>query len=548
MGKKTDILKGIASSPGIHQGKAVLVIPEQIVIPSIQIERERVEEEINRYELAVSSLIKEFEVILKRVKDDSANVSAIIETNILYLSDPVIKEAIINIIKRRYSAESAIIQEFDNQKHYFISTKDSLLRDRASEIDQIKERLLSSIRNKCLVHNFPEGTIVVAQSVLPAEVLRFDELKAGGIITEVGGITSHSSILARTFAIPEIIDVQNALNRIKEGDELIIDGYNGFVIVNPDEKFLKKYKERKIAEEEHKKRLGDLVKLDSVTKDGRKVSLLANVDFPKDVGAAILVGAEGIGLVRTEHLVISNAQIPGEDEQFRFYNEIAERAYPKPVNLRIFDLGSDKYAEGLPRREPNPALGLRGMRFLLHRTDLLKTQIKAILRASKNKNVSFMLPMVTTINEVVTVKRIIEACKKELSEKNIDYDTNIPIGLMIETPAAAIISDELAKLCDFFSIGTNDLTQYTLAVDRDNELVLEYFDAFSPAIIRLMKMVVDSAHKNGISVSVCGDLAGHSAATKTLLEIGIDKLSVPSSLLLELKNRVRQTYLQEQEE
>lgn len=545
MAENNIILKGIASSPGIEQGKAALIIPEPIVIPSIKIEQERIDEEINRFEFAVKSLVDEFTDILNRMKDDKTNVSAIIETNILYLQDPYIQEGIINRIKDRYSAESAVIQEFDNQRIFFKSTKDALLRERATELDQIKERLLSALKNKCLVYNFPEGTIIVAQSVLPAEVLRFNVLKIGGIITEVGGITSHSSILARTFGIPEIIDVKNALSLIKNNDNLIIDGYNGFVVVNPDQNYLERYRTRKTAEEEHKKKLGDLIKLDSETKDGKKITLLANVDFPKDVEAAILVGAEGIGLVRTEHLVISNDKIPDEDEQFRFYNEIAERAYPKPVNLRIFDLGSDKYAEGLPKRETNPALGLRGMRFLLHRLDLLETQIKAILRASKNKNVSFMLPMVTTINEVIQVKEIIEKCKKELAEKNIDFDPNIPIGLMIETPAAAIMSDELAKHCSFFSIGTNDLTQYSLAVDRDNELVSEYFDAFNPAVIRLMEMIVESAHKNNISVSICGELAGHSAATKTLIDIGIDKLSVPPSLLLELKSRVRDIDLNE---
>lgn len=545
MAENNIILKGIASSPGIEQGKAALIIPEPIVIPSIKIEQERIDEEINRFEFAVKSLVDEFTDILNRMKDDKTNVSAIIETNILYLQDPYIQDGIINRIKDRYSAESAVIQEFDNQRIFFKSTKDALLRERATELDQIKERLLSALKNKCLVYNFPEGTIIVAQSVLPAEVLRFNELKIGGIITEVGGITSHSSILARTFGIPEIIDVKNALSLIKNNDNLIIDGYNGFVVVNPDQNYLERYRTRKTAEEEHKKKLGDLIKLDSETKDGKKITLLANVDFPKDVEAAILVGAEGIGLVRTEHLVISNDKIPDEDEQFRFYNEIAERAYPKPVNLRIFDLGSDKYAEGLPKRETNPALGLRGMRFLLHRLDLLETQIKAILRASKNKNVSFMLPMVTTINEVIQVKEIIEKCKKELAEKNIDFDPNIPIGLMIETPAAAIMSDELAKHCSFFSIGTNDLTQYSLAVDRDNELVSEYFDAFNPAVIRLMEMIVESAHKNNISVSICGELAGHSAATKTLIDIGIDKLSVPPSLLLELKSRVRDIDLNE---
>jgi len=545
MAENNIILKGIASSPGIEQGKAALIIPEPIVIPSSKIEQERIEEEINRFEFAVKSLVDEFTDILNRMKDDKTNVSAIIETNILYLQDPYIQDGIINRIKDRYFAESAVIQEFDNQRIFFKSTKDALLRERATELDQIKERLLSALKNKCLVYNFPEGTIIIAQSVLPAEVLRFNKLKIGGIITEVGGITSHSSILARTFGIPEIIDVKNALSLIKNNDNLIIDGYNGFVVVNPDQNYLERYRTRKTAEEEHKKKLGDLIKLDSETKDGKKITLLANVDFPKDVEAAILVGAEGIGLVRTEHLVISNDKIPDEDEQFRFYNEIAERAYPKPVNLRIFDLGSDKYAEGLPKRETNPALGLRGMRFLLHRLDLLETQTKAILRASKNKNVSFMLPMVTTINEVIQVKEIIEKCKKELAEKNIDFDPNIPIGLMIETPAAAIMSDELAKHCSFFSIGTNDLTQYSLAVDRDNELVSEYFDAFNPAVIRLMEMIVESAHKNNISVSICGELAGHSAATKTLIDIGIDKLSVPPSLLLELKSRVRDIDLNE---
>ena len=534
----TQVLRGIPSSPGVAFGRAMVIKPEKIFIPSLRISEEKIEEELIRFKTAISEVNKELLTVLNKIKRKSPNVAAVLETNLFIVSDHIFMTSITDRIKKCFSAENSVIQEFDAQKQYLQYSKDTILRERALELDHIKERIISALRNRTVHYAISPDSIVVAQSVSPTDVVFFKESKVLAIITEVGGITSHSSILTRSFEIPSVIGIMNATELIPNESNLIIDGYSGIVAVNPDKVTTERYQQKKNQEKEQKRKLGKLLKLPSETKDGRHISLLANADFPDDVENAILVGAEGIGLVRSEHLVFSKGQFPDEEEQFRFYNEIAERAYPKPVTLRTFDVGSDKYAEGMPRHENNPALGFRGIRFLLQRRDLFETQIRAILRASKNKNLRLMIPMVSTVNEVRESITIIEKCKNELSIEHIDFDPTIEVGIMIETPSAAIIADKMSMFAKFFSIGTNDLTQYTLAADRTNELVSDSFDSFHPSILRLIKMTVDAAANMKINVGVCGELAGHAAATALLIGLGVKELSVSPSILLELKSRL----------
>ncbi len=537
--QQSRILKGIPSSAGMAMGKAVIIQHETIIIPTKQLNKEEIPQEIERFNAAVDEVIKEYELVISKVDQTQQNVIAVLETNVLVLNDTFLTDSIKEKIKLGLSAESAVISIFDAQMQTFLSAKDAIIRDRAHEIDNIKERLIAALRYTCIFYSVEKGSIVVAKSVTPTDLVNFKEAGVAGIITEVGGITAHFSILARSFEIPTVIGVNNATQFIKQDTNIIINGYAGWALINPNKKAISNYELKKAIEEEHRARLGDLKKLASETQDGKKITLLANIDFPRDVESAIIVGAEGVGLVRSESLIMSLSHFPTEDEQFDWYSQMADRAYPNPVTIRAFDVGSDKYAEGMPRHEANPALGFRGIRFLLQRLDIYKIQIRAILRASKNKNIKLMLPMITNVSELTDSIKIVDECKAELRAANIDFDKRLPIGVMIETPAAAMMADKLANYAKFFSIGSNDLTQYTVAADRTNELVLENFDSFNPAVLRLIKITADAAKLKGIPVSVCGEIAGHSAATSILIGMGIHELSVSPSILLELKNRVR---------
>jgi phosphotransferase system enzyme I (PtsI) len=450
---------------------------------------------------------------------------------------------LIDAIKARIhsglSVESSVVREFESQKQYLKKAKDALLRERAIDLDNIMYKLLSVLKKKTINYGFYKDSIVVANSVTPSDIVNFKLAGILGIITEVGGISSHSSILTRNYEIPEIIGLNNATQIITEDIFLIIDGYTGSLTLNPTEETVLQYKQKKNLQEEHRKKLGDLLKLPSETKDGKKINLLANLDFPEDVETAVMAGSEGIGLVRSENLLIKLGYFPGEDEQYEWYKSFAERSYPRPVTIRAYDVGSDKFAEAVPIHESNPALGYRGIRFLLKREDIFRTQVRAVLRASKTKNIHFMIPMLTSLGELLLSLKLINQCKIELSKEGIEFDDKMPVGVMIETPAAALISSKLAEYVQFFSIGTNDLTQYTLAADRTNELVVDYYNSFHPAVLRLIKLTTEGAAKSNISVSVCGEFAGHSAATSLLIGLGVTGLSASPSVLPELKNRIR---------
>lgn len=533
------VLKGVPSSPGIVIGNAKVIKADSVISPNEIIPAEDIYDEIIRFDNALHSLSKQFIASLNKVKNESSNIIAILETNLMILTDPMLEEAVKAFIGNGFSAESAIVTEFEKQRNFFKNSTDEFLKERAIELDHIKEKLLAELRNRTISFENTEGAVVIAQALTTTDIVNFHESKIGAIVTEIGGITSHSSILSRSFDIPAVIGVKDATLLIEDNTTVIVDGFAGLIVVQPKDEILSLYR-KKISEiESHKAKLGELAKMPAETRDGKKIKLNVNVNFLDDVRAGEINGADGVGLVRSESLIMELSQIPDEETQYNWYKEISDRAYPKPVTLRVFDIGSDKYSEGLPFQESNPALGLRGIRLLLSRKDIFETQLRAILRASVNKNIKLMLPMISSLHEVEHSLEIISKVKNELIENGVNFDNSIPIGVMIETPAAAIIADGLAEAVDFFSIGTNDLTQYTLAADRNNELVSDVFDSFHPAVLRLIDLTVRSAKKAGISVSVCGELAGHSASTDILLGLGIDELSVAPSIVLELKNRIR---------
>ncbi len=531
--------KGIPASQGIVIGKAVVLRAEAFVFSAEHIEPERIPEEIDRFYSALKNSAIELQQIIDIAEKEASHVAPILETYLLILTDETVSDSIRRRIQQGfYSAENAVMQEFDAQKQFFTLAKDPILRERAVELDHVKDRLLNGLRNRSISHSDADNSIIVAPSITPTDLMLFNKEGALAFITEVGGIASHASILARSLAIPAVIGVRDIAHLIHNDDLLIIDGNAGLIISNPKPETLAKFQKRKREEEENRRKLGKLATAKAETHDGRAIHLLANIDSIEDVAAAQSAGAEGIGLIRSEYLIIQRQHFPTEDEQLDWYNEIAERMYPCHVTIRAFDVGSDKYAEGLPN-EDNPALGVRGIRFLLHRKDIFKLQIKAVLRASKHRNVRLMLPMISTMDELIEAKDYIEKCKSALRKSNIPFDDRMPIGMMIETPAAALMAIDFAALVDFFSIGTNDLTQYTLAADRTNEYVADIFDPFHPAVLRLMKITIDAAKARNIPVGICGEMAGHSAATELLIGLGVDELSVTPPLLLELKKRIR---------
>ncbi|MBX7154452.1 MAG: phosphoenolpyruvate--protein phosphotransferase [Bacteriodetes bacterium] len=532
-------LKGIPASPGIAIGRCVVIQGDnQSLLHYSMISDDKRVSEVERYQNAVRLCAIELQQTFQLAEKEIGNVAAILETYEFIVNDFTINEAIIKRIRDGFPAESAVSIEYDLQKNFFQYAKDAILRERAHDIENVKERLLHVLHNKHISHSIARNSIIVSPSIIPQDVILFNESEVLGFVTEVGGITSHSCILARSLGLPAVIGVPNATTVTVANSVIIIDGYAGVVITNPKPETLEKYIRKQEQKKAQSKKLQRQAQFPAVTQDGTRIQLNANADTTDDVDVALTHGAEGIGLVRTEMFIVKLQRFPDEAEQEEYYRDMSLRTYPNVVTFRAFDIGSDKHVEGLPH-EKNPALGMRGVRFLLHRKDIYLTQIRAILKASVNKNVRLLIPMIANVQEIEESLELVKRAKKQLTDSGHDFDHAMPVGIMIETPSSALMAHKLAELVNFFSIGTNDLTQYTLAADRTNEMVSTIFDAFNPAVLRLMKHTVDAATKNNISVSVCGDFGGHSAATELLIGMGINELSVTPSLLPELKQRIR---------
>ncbi len=537
-GKAKKTLRGIPASAGIAIGNAFVIRQEIFVSKDKIIKKSDIPYEINRYLNSQNNLIDELKNAIEKVPQNAFDLLSILQADLMMLEDEIFSNEIIEHIKKGFSAESSVINQFEKHINLLRRSSDELFRERIIELDNFEKRFLRHLSQKEKIVDIPENRIVVAQRLMPTELITLLEKKVQAIITEGGGITSHLAILARSYSIPAVFSVNFATNLIVKDDYLIVDAYSGKIYLEPDQELLFDYLDKSEQIRKYKEKLGKIIDLPALTQDGKEVTLWANVNSIDDVKQAIVMKAKGLGLVRTESLVMELGRMPSEEEQFNYYTQIVETAFPLIVTLRAFDIGSDKYSENIIEKEDNPALGFRGIRFLLSKKDIFKSQIRAVLRASKNKNVRFMLPMITSIEEVVQSNELINLCKKELMEEGISFDDNMPLGVMIETPAAALISDELSQIANFFSIGTNDLTQYILAADRTNELLSDYFNNFHPGVLRLMEFTINAAHRNNIPVAVCGEMAGHPLATELLLGMGVDELSMAPSLLLEVKEKI----------
>lgn len=519
-----------------------------------QVKRVKIEDpniEIARVEAAKEAAIAQLQEIYEKALREVGEANAqIFETHMMMVEDDDYNDAIAEMINgQKVNAEYAVAATADNFAEMFSAMDDNYMQARAADVRDISNRIIACMSD---VENsdstFTEKVIICADDLAPSETVSLDKEKVLAFVTAHGSSNSHTAILARNMNIPAIIGVGGQfLQEIHNGDMAIADGFTGQFICNPDEEALSVAKQKMEDEVEKRALLQELKGKENITLDGRKITIYANIGSVDNIGAVLLNDAEGIGLFRSEFLYLENTDYPTEDEQFKVYKRVLESMATKKVIIRTLDIGADKQADYFQlEREENPALGLRAIRLCLSRPEIFKVQLRALYRASVYGNLGIMFPMITSVSELEEILALCEQVKKELIDDNIEYSDGIELGIMIETPAAAIISDKLAPMVDFFSIGTNDLTQYTLACDRQNPHIERFCDTHHEAILRLIEMSVENAHKHGAWVGICGELAADITLTEKFIRMGIDELSVSPSFVLKVRDTVRKLDLRKQ--
>lgn len=502
------------------------------------------EEEISRFKKAKEKAIDELDGLYKKAVVEVGEGNAMIfQIHQMMLEDLDYLDSIQNIIRtQNTNAEYAVAITSDNFSQMFSSMDDDYMRERAADVKDISERLIKTlIGGGETGFNTTEPVIIAADDLAPSETVQLDKSIALGFITRQGSANSHTAILARTMNIPAIIGVGKNLLQEFDGKLAILDGFTGTIYIEPDEETLLKMEKKRDEELEKITLLQKLKGKENITLDGQKVNLYANIGNADDLGSVLKNDGGGVGLFRSEFLYLEHDRYPTEEEQFAIYRKAAENMAGKRVIIRTLDIGADKQIDyfKLPKEE-NPAMGMRAIRICLTRTDIFETQLRALLRASAFGKIAIMFPMITSVEEVKKIKEILNSVSNQLSSDGIPFDKNIEIGIMIETPASVMVSDDLAKEVDFFSIGTNDLTQYTLAIDRQNEDLNQFYNPHHKAILRMIKIVADNAHKNGIWMGICGELAADLELTETFLAIGVDELSVSPPYILPLRKKIRE--------
>ncbi len=536
-----ETLIGKAVYKGIALGKISVLRKTENVVKRVKIDD--VAAELQRVESAKAQAIEQLGKLYdKAVKEVGEASAAIFEVHQMMLEDLDFNEAIENVIRtQEVNAEYAVASTGDSFSEMFASMDDDYMKARAVDIKDISERLVQNLAgNGDNGLDFTEPVIVVADDLTPSETVQMDKEKILAFVTVHGSTNSHTAILARMMNIPALIGVEMKLEDMQTGTEAVVDGFTGEFILCPEEEV--KAKAQKKLDEENEKRnlLLELKGKENITLSGKKIELYANIGSAADVGYVLENDAGGIGLFRSEFLYIGRNELPSEEEQFQAYKQVAQNMAGKKVIIRTLDIGADKQADYLNLgKEENPALGYRAIRICLTQTDIFKTQLRAIFRASNYGQIAIMYPMITSVEEVKKIQEIVQEVKKELRDCEIPYK-DVEEGIMIETPAAVMISDELAELVDFFSIGTNDLTQYTLAIDRQNEKLDAFYNPHHKAVLKMIQMVVDNAHKAGKWAGICGELGADPELTETFVRMGVDELSVAPSMILKLRKIVRE--------
>ena len=544
------MITGIPASPGIVFGKALVLKEEKIVLDTQKISEDQVEAEVARFYAGREAAVEQLNSIHRRaLKSLGEEKAAIFEGHLMILEDEELEEEIIDYLRsHKVNASVASSKIIDQQVEMLSEIDDEYLKERAGDIRDIGNRLIKNILGMHIVDlgDITEESILVAYDLTPSETAQLNLEKVLGFITDIGGRTSHTSIMARSLELPAIVGTNDVTARVNTGDYLILDAVNNRVYVNPTQAEIDELKtlEAKLAEE--KAELAKLKDLPAVTLDGHKVDVVANIGTIRDCEGAHRNGAEGVGLYRTEFLFMDRDQLPSEEEQFIAYKEVVEAMEGRLVVLRTMDIGGDKELPylNLPK-EMNPFLGWRAVRIALDRREILHAQLRAVLRASAFGKLAVMFPMIISVEEIRELKSVLETLKAELRAEGKAFDENIQVGVMVETPSAAVNAKFLAKEVDFFSIGTNDLTQYTLAVDRGNELISHLYNPMSPSVLGLIKQVIDASHAEGKWTGMCGELAGDERATLLLLGMGLDEFSMSAISVPRIKKLIRHVNYQE---
>lgn len=536
------IIKGKGVCGGVAFGKLELLMKD--TNPVMRIRVDDPQKEVKRFEYAVDRALSQLKRLYEKATAEVGEENAMIfEIHKMMLEDRDYLDSVIsNITTQKLNAESAVAITSDSFAEMFSTMDDSYMQARAADVRDISERVIDLLTEKEQRTEKSETSVIAAVDLAPSETVQMDKNKILAFVTEKGSGNSHTAILARTMNIPAVISADGIMNPSNDGKDVIVDGFTGEIYIQPDMETVLKMQEKKQKNDEQRELLEKLKGVKPVTKDGKEILLYANIGSVEDMSAVYANDGMGVGLFRSEFIYLERNTFPTEDEQFAIYKDVARKSLGKRVIIRTLDIGADKNADyfKMPKEE-NPAMGVRAIRLCLNSPDIFRTQLRAIYRASAFGNLAIMFPMIISLEEVKRVKELVAEVKTELKKEHISFNENMELGIMIETPAAAIISDILAKEVDFFSIGTNDLTQYTLAIDRQNAGAEVFCNPHHTAILRLIKTVVENSHKEGIWTGICGELAGDLSMTETLLAMGVDELSVTPSLLLPLKQKIINT-------
>ena len=545
-------IQGISGSRGVAVGNVYRYIQEEIVIPDYTVADDMVEEEIGKFAAAMAATLKQLDTIRQKALDEMGpEEAAIFEAHMQIAQDPSLSDGIKSLVESSHTnVVAATAQTIETFANIFLGMEDAYMRERGADIKDIGDRLMRNLlgMNPRGLSHISGEVILVAQDLAPSDTASLDKNVVKGIVTAAGGPTSHAAIMARTLEIPAVMGVGD-IESFVDGDKAVVLGTDGIVEINPSDADWAEYTNQAAAFQEELKRLRESANLEATTTDGHYVELFGNIGKAKDAKNALTMGAQGIGLYRTEFLYMENDELPAEDVQFEEYKKVAQDMKGKPVIIRTMDIGGDKELKCLDLpSEMNPFLGYRAIRISLNRPDIFKVQLRALLRASAFGDIHIMYPMIASVEEVKQANAMLDECKEELTAEGKEFNKDIKVGIMIEVPAAAVISPILAKYVDFFSIGTNDLCQYTLAVDRMNEAIGSLYQPLHPGVLRLIKHVIDASHEQGKFTGMCGELASDPVATMILLGLGLDEFSMTASSIPLIKNILRSVSKAECEE